>query len=336
MRYKIVALLMVILIVFSLTASCNLRKNEKVQNPTDYYEYTVKRGILFESVDISGQVVSDEECKVKSLVSGVVERVFVEKGDRVKEGDILVELDDDDYLLNRIKALQNYENARISGSKLLLEQRKLELQIAEKNLERTKIKSPIDGVVVSVDVREGDILNVGKVVATVINDKKLHIEGAVDEIDFGKITIGQKAIVHFESLGGLEVPAVVTYISPIAITSGGLNVFPIELGFETDVENKRIVPGLSCDVSIVIISKKGVLTVPTNALGHTPNGYYVELKTEDGVKKQPVEVGYIGEYYAEIKDGLKEGDVIVIGKKTEVLKNKLPKITPRFLGAPRR
>ncbi|RKX52835.1 MAG: hypothetical protein DRP25_01555, partial [Thermotoga sp.] len=64
MRYKIVALLMVILIVFSLTASCNLRKNEKVQNPTDYYEYTVKRGILFESVDISGQVVSDEECKV--------------------------------------------------------------------------------------------------------------------------------------------------------------------------------------------------------------------------------------------------------------------------------
>jgi len=334
-KNKIGVFVLTVLITFSFILSCNLRKDEKEQNSTDYYEYTVKRGVLFESVDISGQVVSDEEYKVKSLVSGVVKRVLVERGDRVKRGEILVELDDDDYLLNRIKALQNYENARISGSKLLLEQRKLELKIAEKNLERAKIRSPIDGVVVSVDVKEGDILNVGKVVATVINDRKLHIEGAIDEVDFGKVTVGQKAIVHFESLGGLRVPAVVTYISPVAITTGGLNIFPIELRFEADVENARIVPGLSCDVSIVVMSKEGVLTVPANALGHESSGYYVELKTKDGVKKQPVEVGYIGEYYAEIKNGLKEGDVIVIRKRSKVLKNRLPKISPRFFG-PRR
>jgi len=286
---------------------------EEAQSTT--YEYTVKKGPLIETVDVSGQVVTDESYDVKSLVSGIVKKVYVEEGAKVKTGDVLVELEDDDYQLNYLKALQNYELAKAEGSELLIKQRELELEITRRNLERTKIRSPIDGVVISVGVREGEPIGSGKVVAQIVNADSVHVEGAVDEVDYGKLEIGQRAVVTFENLSNMRTIGTVSYISPVAQTSGGLTVFPIKVDIQKRPGMEKIVPGLSCDVSVMIVNKTDVITVPVNAISRNPEGgYVIKVRSGEKIEERPVEVGYVGDFVAEITSGLEEGEIVIIDR----------------------
>jgi len=305
-----VAVLLLVTIGCSKTQEANQKETQSTT-----YEYTVRKGPLIETVDVSGQVVTDESYEVKSLVSGIVKRVYVEEGVKVKTGDVLVELEDEDYQLNYLKALQNYELAKAEGSELLIKQRGLELEIARRNLERTKIRSPIDGVVVSAGVREGEPVGSGKVVAQIVNVDSVHVEGAVDEVDYGKLEIGQRAVITFENLSNVKTIGTVSYISPVAQTSGGLTIFPIKVDIQKRPGMEKIVPGLSCDVSVMIVNKTDVITVPVNAILRDPKGgYVIKVRSGEKIEERPVEVGYVGDFVAEITSGLEEGEIVIIDR----------------------
>ena len=310
---KITVSLALSLMIIALLAGCKVSSSDTRSTSSTTYEYVVRRGPLLETVDISGRVVADEEREVRTLVAGVVEKVFVEEGDRVKKGDELLELEDEMYRLNYLKALQNYENARAEGTRFLLEQRKLELEMARRELERTKIYAPIDGVVVTVNVDEGEPVNSGKVIVSIVSVDSIHVEGAIDEVDYGKIEIGQRAMVMFESLN-LSVPGTVSYISPVAHTSGGLNVFPLKVKIGKRRGMEKIVPGLSCDVKIIVVNKHDVLVIPVDALRKFGDEYFVRVKTDEGIEDRKISVGYIGDFVAEVISGLREGETLLIAK----------------------
>jgi len=313
-----------------------------------FEEYTIKPIHLTDTVSVMGRlsVPDDKRYEVRPYISGVVSKVFVEEGQRVKKGDILAELDDKAERLNYLEAKSNYENAFLGSSKQLIEQRKLELAIAEDNLSHTRITSPIDGKVYYLNVREGDRVGVSTTMFVIVDDSELLLKTSVDEVDYSKVKLGQPALITLDAFEGKHLSGKITKISPEAVTTGGLTTIPIEITvMKTNRKDGRIgmsdpgndmggkagspwvdkvVPGLSADGEIVAANAANVLAVPIEALGYEGNKPFVLKKDEDGQgTKTYVDVGLTTDEYVEIISGLREGDVIFIKySKSALQKNK--------------
>lgn len=348
------------LFVILFFAACS--RNTAQTSTVQVSEYVVSKTNLTDTITLSGTVQAREYADIKSLVSGIVKKVNVSKGDTVKAGDVIAELDDTEYRLTYIKALQNYETAKNSGSKLLIQQREIELELAKRDLENCKLLSPIDGVVISIDVKQGDLVSSGKTIARVVNLEKLYVSASVDEVDYSRIALGQVATVSFDAIEGLTVGARVTYISSEAQTSQGIVVVPIELDLlsvdvsqlrsrlsqagidpaqfqqrlqqlrtqgnlaqmpqrqlQSGLQNQstRIIPGLSCEVNIVTMSKENVLAVPINAVKFSSGKTYVTVKKSDGsTEEREISVGVRTNNSYEVVSGLQEGEVVLVTGRT--------------------
>ncbi|WP_448521282.1 efflux RND transporter periplasmic adaptor subunit [Pseudothermotoga sp.] len=352
--------LVIVSLIILIFASCS--RNTTQTNTVQVSEYVVSKTNLTDTITLSGTVQAREYVEIKSLVSGIVKKVNVSKGDNVKAKDVILELDDTEYRLAYIKALQNYETAKNSGSKLLIQQREIELELAKRDLENCKLVSPIDGVVISIDVKQGDLVSTGKTIARVVNLEKLYVSASVDEVDYSRIALGQAATVSFDAIEGLTVGARVTYISSEAQTSQGIVVVPIELDLlsvdvpqlrsrlsqagidQTQVQQRlqqlrtqgnlaqlpqrqlqsgsqnqstRIIPGLSCEVNIVTMSKENVLAVPINAVKFSSGKAYVTVKKSDGsTEEREISVGVRTNNFYEVVSGLQEGEVVLVTGRT--------------------
>ncbi|WP_041076383.1 efflux RND transporter periplasmic adaptor subunit [Thermotoga caldifontis] len=357
--------IVLILLVSFMFVSCN--RNTAQTSTVEVSEYVVSKTNLTDTVTVSGTVQAREYADIKPFVSGIVKRVYVSKGDSVKAGDVIVELDDAEYRLAYIKALQNYETAKNSGSKLLIQQREIELELAKRDLENCKIVSPINGVITSIDIKEGDLVSSGKIVGRVVNLEKLYVSASVDEVDYPKIALGQTATVSFGAIEGLNVSARVTYISSVAETSQGIVVVPIELDlmnvnvpqlgsrlsqmseeeraqlqqrlqqlrtqFTTgqqipqrqqqrtsqtqQTQNSKIIPGLSCEVNIITMSKENVLAVPANAVKFSSGKAYVTVKKSDGTtEEREIVLGVRTSNFYEVVEGLQKGEVVLVTGRT--------------------
>jgi multidrug efflux pump subunit AcrA (membrane-fusion protein) len=346
-----------IILIFT---SCS--RNTTQTNTVQVSEYVVSKTNLTNTITLSGTVQAREYADIKSLVSGIVKKVNVSKGDNVKAKDVILELDDTEYRLAYIRALQNYETAKNSGSKLLIQQREIELELAKRDLENCKLVSPISGVVSSIDVKQGDLISSGKTIARVVNLEKLYVSASVDEVDYSRIALGQAATVSFDAIEGLAVGARVTYISSEAQTSQGIVVVPIELDLlgvdvpqlrsrlsqagidptqfqqrlqqlrtqgnlaqmpqrqlqsSSQNQSARIIPGLSCEVNIVTMSKENVLAVPINAVKFSSGKAYVTVKKSDGsTEEREISVGVRTNNFYEVVSGLQEGEVVLVTGRT--------------------
>ena len=352
--------LVIVSLIILIFTSCS--RNTTQTNTVQVSEYVVSKTNLTNTITLSGTVQAREYADIKSLVSGIVKKVNVSKGDNVKAKDVILELDDTEYRLAYIRALQNYETAKNSGSKLLIQQREIELELAKRDLENCKLVSPISGVVSSIDVKQGDLISSGKTIARVVNLEKLYVSASVDEVDYSRIALGQAATVSFDAIEGLAVGARVTYISSEAQTSQGIVVVPIELDLlgvdvpqlrsrlsqagidqtqfqqrlqqlrtqgnlaqmpqrqlqsSSQNQSTRIIPGLSCEVNIVTMSKENVLAVPINAVKFSSGKAYVTVKKSDGsTEEREISVGVRTNNFYEVVSGLQEGEVVLVTGRT--------------------
>lgn len=338
----------------------------------NFEEYTIKPIHLIDTVSVMGRlsVPDDKRYEVRPYISGVVSKVFVEEEQRVTKGKLLAELDDKTEKLDYLRAKNDYENALLGSSKQLIEQRKLELAIAEDNLSHTRITSPIDGKVYYVNVREGDRVGVSTTMFVIVDDSELLLKTSVDEIDYSKVKLGQPVLITLDAFEGKHLSGKITEISPEAVTAGGLTTIPIEITVaKTNRKGKRIgkpdpgndmggkmdssqpmgipsslrktdsswiskvVPGLSADGEIVAANAANVLAVPIEALGYEGNKTFVLKKGEDGQStKTYVDVGLTTDEYVEIISGLKEGDVIFIKYSKSALQKNKPGIIREMRG----
>lgn len=334
-------------ILFLFLWSCN-RNVQQSSTTTSSTEYTVKRTDLVDTVTVSGTIKAESSAQVQALVSGVVKKIYVKEGDTVKAGDLLIELDDSDYRLSYLKALQNYELAKNSGSKLLIEQRQLELEIAKRDLDRCKITSPVSGIVTALNVEVNDYVSKGTavdVVARVVNVENLYVSAAVEEMDYSKVKVGQTAFLTFEAFEGMKFPAKVTYVGSEAQNSGGIVTIPIKLSLifpksvgaganRMEELMNKIIPGLSCEAEITVLNKTNVIVVPVGAITYESGKAYVTVKNADKTEKRQVTVGERFSSGYEILDGLREGEVIIINRTSSSSNNTQRIVIPMGGSAP--
>ncbi|MGN1163884.1 MAG: efflux RND transporter periplasmic adaptor subunit [Candidatus Ornithospirochaeta sp.] len=275
-------------------------------------EAVVERSTYDREIDISGYVVPYDTLEAKFRSTGAVTGVFVKEGDYVTEGQILATIDDTQQRMN----LQDIENqiaeAKISGSARNLELLEMRKKNYENALDYTTLKANFDGVVSKVDVVVNDYFDAGSSAVTIIDRSRLKTTVEIDEIDMQYVTLGQKAILHFDSVPGVDVEAYVSYIPMTGrYTTQGIGVVDVELTIENPPEN--LISGFTFSGSLSFDGDVEMLLIPSSAVSTGRGGQTsVKVKNDDGTTSdRKVTVQYLGEGMSQVLSGLKEGEVVV-------------------------
>jgi len=277
-----------------------------------YLVYPVTQGVNSEYISITGTLEAETRDVISKISADILE-IFVEEGDFVTENSTIATLDDIDYMIDYLTAYNNYENSwDLSENERKLQE--LKLLKAENDLEYTIIKSPINGIVSSVNVNEGEKISNESAAVEIVDYENVYISGIIDEIDIGKIYEGMTAQVIFLNYD-IEMTGEVSFISPVAETSGGVVVVSIEIDLDENPYEKGIIAGVSCDVNLLIQDFAGGNVVPSNTVYEDENGKYVLKQTEkdsESTEKVYVEVGEETEDNVQILSGIQIGDTLVI------------------------
>ena len=264
-----------------------------------------KKTDITTSVTATGTIEPINQVDVGTQVSGVVEKIYVDYNSEVKEGQLIAELDKTnlkaaktqaqaaydnavgqrDYLqtiFNRQKTL--FENQVISRSdyddalfnletaKGTVTQRYSDLQSAITNLVYANIYSPIDGVVLSRDIDEGQTVAASYSTPTLFmiaqDLKEMQVEADVDEADIGNVKEGQRVEFTVDAYLGETFNGVVTQVRlDPTITS---NVVTYTVVIKAENEDLKLKPGLTATVSIFTLELNDVLTAEAKAVNFKP------------------------------------------------------------------
>lgn len=263
-----------------------------------------------------------------------VERLLVSEGAKVKKGTSLFKITDDTY--NNIVAAK--KKAYLQAEEALT---KAENSYDDSidDYDEYFITAPIDGTVISKDVKVGDKIqrstSNAKTLATIYDMSELTFNMDIDELDITNIKEGQEVIVQADAFNNKRFRGTITNVSLVSANSNGVTNYPVTV---TITDTGDLLPGMNVDAYVVLANVENVVGIPADAL-QRGNVVYVlntsptivsgEYSTEgisDRVKNRVpegftainVETGISNENFIEIKSGLQEGDEVYV---TENLSN---------------
>ncbi|MCD7709786.1 MAG: efflux RND transporter periplasmic adaptor subunit [Porphyromonadaceae bacterium] len=341
--------------------------NTGKKNQISYATVSVGRSDISKSVTATGTIEPVTEVEVGTQVSGIIAKIYVDYNSVVKEGQLIAEMDKvtlesdlesakatydgnlAEYEYQRKNFIRNkklYKQALISEqeyddseynykkSKSAFENSKASLAKAERNLSYAIITSPIDGIVTSRDVEEGQTVASGYSTPTLFNIAadltQMEVVADVDEADIGGVEEGQRVSFTVDAYPNDVFEGQVLQIrlgsTNSSSTSTSETVVTYEVIISAPNPDLKLKPRLTANVTIYTLDKHDVLSVPAKALRFTPEYPLVDknaiIEDCEGTAKvwsyvgntftaHPVNVGISNGIMTEILDGLEEGEVII-------------------------
>jgi multidrug efflux pump subunit AcrA (membrane-fusion protein) len=184
---------------------------------------------------------------------------------------------------------------------------------AQAELNKSIIKSPIDGVVTNINPKLGEIVSANQNAISVISYGDYEVETFVPEADISKVKIGNQASTTLDAYGsGVNFETMVIKIDPAATVIDGVPTYKVTLKFTT--QDDRVKSGMTANLDILTAEKIGVITVPARAVYTKDDGFkYVKiLGVKDVSQEVRVEVGLRGiDGMVEVISGVNVGDKVV-------------------------
>ncbi len=237
-----------------------------------------------------------------------------------------------DYQLQQIKsqwasAYQAYQQAqenlkklqagpdtdRIRQTELQIEQAQLTLTQAQESLANATLVAPFAGVVAAVNIQEGAPAPTSLPAVTLLDDSQLYIEANVDEIDIGKIAVGQPVSITLDADARATLAGTVERIAATPTNVGGVIAYKLRV-LLTDTGETTILDGMTVSVFIQTNIITDVLLLPNWAIrtDQTTNETYV-YRLENGVPaRTPITTGERSDTHTIITGGLAEGDTVAL------------------------
>lgn len=313
------------------------------------------------SVTATGTIEPVTSVTVGTQVSGIVSKLYVDYNSIVKAGDVIAELDRTNLMseLSSAKASLNsaqseldyqkanheryktlhekglisaneYEQVRLSFIKAqqTLTNHKENVKKAQTNLGYATITSPIDGVVLSKAVEEGQTVASSFNTPTLFTIAKdltdMRVIANVDEADIGEVKEGQRVTFTVDAFPEDTFQGFVSQVRQEAAAES--NVVTYEVVISAPNEDLKLKPGLTANVNIFTLEMKDILTIPNKALRFTPNEAMLsegetiqnaEGKTKVWVKEgsvlkaMPVKTGLTNGTLTQVFEGLGPGTEII-------------------------
>ena len=328
----------------------------------------VERTSLSESITATGTIEPVTEVEVGTQVSGIIDKIYVDYNSVVTKGQLIAEMDrvtlqselasqrasydgakaeyeyqkklyerneklhakqliaDTDYE----QSLYNYQKAKSA-----FDSSRAALAKAERNLSYATITSPIDGVVISRAVEEGQTVASGfetPTLFTIAADlTQMQVVADVDEADIGGVEEGQRAVFTVDAYPNDQFEGVVTQVrlgesSSSTTASSSSTVVTYEVIISAPNPSLKLKPRLTANVTLYTLDRPNVLAIPTRALRFTPNPFFVGEKAVINDVEAPhkvwthqgntytahaVETGISGGNYTEVLSGINEGTEII-------------------------
>ncbi len=313
------------------------------------------------SVTATGTIEPVTSVEVGTQVSGIISNIYVDYNSIVKAGEVIAELDrtnliselnssqaslksaesDLNYQETNYKRYKNlfdkglisaddYDQAYLSyvKAKETLVQQQENVKKAETNLGYATITSPIDGVILSKEVEEGQTVASSYSTPTLFTIAQdltdMRVIADVDEADIGEVKEGQRVSFTVDAFPDDTFEGFVTQVRQEATTES--NVVTYEVVISAPNDDLKLKPGLTANVTIFTLEQENVLAVPTKAIRFTPVAatlnsgetitdvkadHKVWVKEGPEIKAIAVEIGTSTSTLTQITKGLSEGTVVL-------------------------
>ena len=349
------AIVLVVLVVWLMSSG---KKEQKVE----FESAKVENQNISTSITATGTIEPVTSVTVGTQVSGIVSKLYVDYNSVVKKGQVIAELDKTNLIseLNRAKAdltsaqstlnyetanfnryqtlfdkglvsANDYESARLSYDKARqsVASSRESVQKAQTNLGYATITSPIDGVVLSKSVEEGQTVaasfNTPELFTIAQDLTDMRVIADIDEADIGGVKEGQRVTFTVDAFPEDKFDGQVTQVRQQATTSS--NVVTYEVVISAPNKDLKLKPGLTANVTIFTLEKNDVLAAPAKALRFMPNeallseGQKIEdvdapqkVWTLEGntFKAHAVETGTTNGMLTEIVSGISAGTEVLV------------------------
>lgn len=337
---KIFSILLLTAIIF---IGCKGRKPKdnttKEDKPINVVVLNLEKENLKSYVEFSAQPEGIVDITVNSQVSGEITAIYKKMGSKIKKGEKIAKIDNEDYQIQKMQAEANLDVAKINydtakrqyeTNKKLYENNKIisqtelessfgklksveasvkmaqvSLKKAEKILNNSMFIAPESGIINYIFVKKGELISMGKPICSIVDPSQLLIKTGISQRDISSIKKGQQVTIYSNDSKTLYGKITAVGIKPI----DGVN-YPIEI--IANNKSLQIFPGMVVKVKILNKIHKDVLYISDRYIRENLGDKYVYLAIGNNVKKQKITVGNkIGEYYI-IKSGLNQGDKIII------------------------
>ena len=348
----------VVLIALAVWLLSGGKKEEKVSFETA----KIEKQDIHTSITATGTIEPVTSVTVGTQVSGIVAKLYVDYNSVVKKGQVIAELDKTNLIseLNRAKAdlssaqstlnyetanfkryqtlfdkglvsANDYENAQLTYDKArqTVASSRESVQKAQTNLGYATITSPIDGVVLSKSVEEGQTVaasfNTPELFTIAQDLTDMRVIADIDEADIGGVKEGQHVSFTVDAFPDDKFEGYVTQVRQQATTSS--NVVTYQVVISAPNKDLKLMPGLTANVTIYTLELNNVLAVPTKALRFTPNEALLQegqqiadteaphkVWTMEGntFKAHAVETGTTNGMLTEIVSGIGEGTEVLV------------------------
>lgn len=289
--------------------------------------YTLTPATITDRINLPGSIEPWTRLPLMAKLSGTITELFVKEGDRVKRGDRLARIEEDDYRIALDRAEANYNLARAEYNRdksiydkgviptATLETIRTSMQTAKADFEnaqlqysRTTITSPMDGVIRSLDAKVGLQLSVGDPIAEILEVDRMKGVIGIPESDVTAVRKLDTVDITVQALDDKVISGQKYFLSPSPSTIARL--YNLEL--QIDNSDGEVLAGMFIRADVVKKRIDDTITVPFYSVISRNDQQFVFVEENGVAKKRLVKLGIMEKWMVQITSGLKPGDRILV------------------------
>jgi membrane fusion protein, multidrug efflux system len=341
----IISIAILAVIVFRLSTNYKkINANKDVSTDLAYISVNVSpvlKTTVNCSLQLTGYMDAYSKIDIAAEAQGIITSLDAEPGQEKPKGNVIATIDAKlkNFVVRKAKNLKVKLEKDLERNKNLydggsLTEQQLEeaqnayddaviqLEQAEKQLAEATIKSPINGIITRKHVEEGEYINVGSPIATIVDISRLKIKLNVSEANVYQLKTGDQAIIATDVYPGVKFEGSISFISPQGDDSHN---YPVEI----EISNNSKYPlksGTFANVMIKLPVAAEALYIPRESLlgSITEASVYVAENNKAILKK--IVVGNGNDKYIKVISGLKEGEEVIVNGQINLSENKTIKI----------
>lgn len=246
----------------------------------------------------------NEEKVMNTAEEAVVTDIHVQDNETVNKGDKIITMasnDIQDMLEEKIDEIVDLKS---------------DLKQLKKQLENLEVTAPMDGIVAGFHREEGDSVSPGEWMGSIFNTSDMGLWTQVDDIDIVNVKQDAPVKVTVDALPGEVFEGKVSHVSTRGEEVNGITKFMVDIEVKGGPNLK---PGMEATAFIDAGTAEDVLLVPIEAIFEEDGKTMVEILDEGKPKAAVVKLGLMNARYAEVKSGVKEGDLVIVGSNADIL-----------------